>query len=235
MALAGGPPPPPKPTMERKTAYGMLFGGGAALLGLVWAGGMIGAAYRDGDRHVDRDLGRVMPYPLVGPFMAARRRGIPGRDKFVFGLLGVEQWAAYGITLAGALGVSAHRKYDRYHRIERHASKSTIVALTAGGLAGLVLTYGMSVGFSEGHRRAGGPYGRQFYVPLVGGIMAAPHAPNNRVAVGALTSSALQIASAGALATGIALSVRRNRRKRHLTVMPSAGRGHAFVTATLRF
>ena len=44
-------------------------------------------------------------------------------------------------------------------------------------------------------------------VPLVGGILAAPHARNNTVAVGALTSSALQIASVGALSTGVAFAV----------------------------
>ena len=233
--VATTPSAPASPGFERKTAYGMLFGGGAATLGLVWAGGMIGAAYRDSRDWRDRDAGTLVAIPIAGPFLAARRQGLPAKERAAFAVLGVEQLAAVAVTMAGAIGVSEHRKYDCDHGIDRHPDKSTIVALTVTGLAGFVMSYSMTVGFSTGDRRAGGPYGRPLVVPLIGGFMAAPHAPSNRIAVAAMTSSAIQIASVGAAATGIAFAVRRKRRGGRLAVMPSVGPGHAFVAASLRF
>ncbi len=232
---APSPRPPEEPSFKRKTAYGLLLGGAAATLGFVWVGGMIGAAYRDSKNWRDRDVGTTVAIPFAGPFIAARRDGLPVGEKVAFAALGLQQWAAVAVMMAGGIGVSEHRKYERHYGIEHRPDKSTILGLTVAGLAGLTMSYGMTVGFSTGDRRAGGPYGRQFLVPFVGGFMAAPHAPNNRVAVAAMTSSAVQIASAAAATTGIALAVRRKRLDDRLTVTPSVGREHAFVSATLRF
>jgi len=59
--------------MKRTTAYGMLLGGGAVMLGLFWAGGLVGAVQLDSDDGRTRSIGAAMAIPLGGPFFVAKQ------------------------------------------------------------------------------------------------------------------------------------------------------------------
>lgn len=231
-ALAPTPSAPSAPSMKRATAYSMLLGGGAAMLGLFWAGGMIGAVQLDSGDGRTRSIGAAMAIPLGGPFFAAKQ-ATDRRDRAAYAGLGVEQLAALAVTMAGAIGVAEHLKYDRARGVSRQLRRGTKTAMIVGGIGGAAFVYGMTVGLSGDARRLG--YGRRYLIPVVGGIAVAPRAPTHAIGVGALTSGALQIAGVGIAMTGIAFAMRRKRRESGVTVIPVVGRGHAQLTAALRF
>ena len=227
-------PLPQAPRIKRSTAYGLLLGGGIATAGLIWIGGMLGASRLDRGTARDREIGRALAIPVVGPFAAASMGTRKDRAPFI--VLGVEQIVATAIMTAGAVGVHQHRVHDRAMGTRRDLKEKTTTQLMLSGVIAAGIFYGVTAGFSAGARESGRPrYGRRFLIPLVGGIAAAPNAPSNLAAVGALTSSALQLASVGVAAAGVAFAVRRRNHKMRLSVAPSIGRGRAQLSATLRF
>lgn len=224
---------PNRPKVKRSTAVGLLIGGAVATAGLTWGGGLLGATKLDDG---ERDLGRVLPIVGVGPFIATHRVARGSKARRGYTLLGIQQLTAIAIMTAGAVGVHRHRAYDRARGHERQLRQTTTIGMIVAGTGLTLLSYGMTAGFSSSARRLSPRgYGHRFLIPFVGGIAAAPNAPSNVAAVGALTSSALQLAGLGLAIAGSVYAMRRNRGRARVSVVPSVGRGTAALTATVRF
>jgi|GEM_PF-1747198 len=225
--------PEKEPIFERKTAYGFLLGGAALTGAMVWSAGLVAASKLDSGESNNREVGRVLPIPVVGPFIATNLSD--DEDRGLFAVQGLAQMFSLSMMITGAVAVHQHRMHDAATGKEHNVKASTAAGMIGGGLALAILSYGMTVGLTGTHRRLRPTYGRRFYIPVFGGIAAAPQAPSNTAGVGALTSSAVQMTGVGLAAAGIALMVRRNRRKHRVTLTPSFGRGHAQLNATVRF
>ncbi len=224
-----------QPELERRDAYGMLLAGSLMTAGFVWGPGLVAASKLDSGTANDREVGRVLPVPIVGPFIAANVTNGTKKDKAGYAFVGVAQMIGISLLSVGAVGVHRNRMYDAATGKQRDIKTTTLVGMISGGLVASGLLYGMTVGFSSEVRRTDPRYGRRFLIPVFGGIAAAPRAPSNMAAVGALTSSALQVAGVGLATAGIVLAVRQSNRKARWAVMPSFGRDHARLTASVRF
>lgn len=98
----------------------------------------------------------------------------------------------------------------------------------------LSITWGMTFGFSRARAKSGDAFAGRLQAPLIGGIWAAPLAPNYTRGYLGLTSSAVQIASASAIVFG-AVVLRKRRKAKRLSVVPVPTHDGAHVVAAMRF
>ncbi len=224
-------PSTPRPKLKRQTARGMLLGGAVGTVGFTWISGLVTGLYLDSADESKRDAGRFMPIPFAGPLIAGARGDDEER---VIASLGVYQSAAIAILTVGAVSEFRHRQFDRAEGRTRRVDKSTGVLLITQGVMWLGLSYGVTLGLSRRRAAGGDEFNRRMQAPLVGGILAAPVAPNYTRGYLGLTSSAVQLASATCIALG-AVAIAHRRRSQRLSILPLPQPDGATITASMRF
>lgn len=224
-----------RPKLKRRGAIGMMIGGGIATAGFLWGSALVGANQLDQPDPARRSMGRVLPIPFVGPFLAASRER-PGRARAPFVALGLEQLASAAVLTVGAVSLHRHRMADRAEGVQRRLDPKIGAGLIAGGVSAAMLTYGITLGVARERARQGDPFARRLQIPVVGGFVAAARAPTHVRGFGALTSSALQIG--GLALTGVsAFLLSRNERasRRPVAVVPFGDAQSVHVSAAWRF
>lgn len=233
-------PPAPEPAsaqpkLKRRVAVGMTIGGAVATAGFLGGSALIGASLLDAGDDVRRSMGRVLPIPFVGPFLAASRAREAAQKPAPVIALGFEQLVSAAVLTVGAVSLHRHRTLERARGETRRIETKTAVGMTAGGVTMFMLTYGLTLGFNRERARLGDPYARRMQVPLVGGYLAAAHAPSHVRGFGALTNSTLQLGAAAVTTIGAIALGRERARRRQVAVMPFGDATGVHVTATWRF
>lgn len=229
--LAAVPTQPKQPRLSESTARAFVGGGAVATALTLWPAGMASARLRDSRSPQSRALGRYLPIPVAGPIIAATRGE---KEHYPLLALSLYQGLAISMLTIGAVSVDRHRRRRKADGETWTPKNSTEVLLMTQGITWLAVSWGMTFGFARERAKSGHEFSRRMQVPLVGGFLAAPVAPNYTQGYLGLTSSAVQIASATAVVFG-AIAVSRRRRQRKLSVIPMPTRDGAQLVASMRF
>ncbi len=206
----------------------MLVAGSALAVVSTWAIGMASARLRDSHDSSKREMGRLAPIPFVGPIILATGGGVRG----LYSWLAIAQGSGLALTAIGAINLSRHRRLGHDLGFRRVGAETGVLALTQGAVW-LGVTWGLTFGFAgNGGRRDA--FERRLQVPLIGGIWAAPVAPNYTRGYLGLTSSAVQIAAASAIVFG-AVVLSKHRKGGRLSVLPVPTPEGAQLVAAMRF
>ncbi len=219
----------PNPKLSRDSARGFLVAGGVLSALSTWSTGMVASRYLDSRSATKQAMGRVLPIPFAGPILAA---AIGDRPQQYVATLGMMQGAGFSFLTIGAVSLSRHRRLG-HDRPPKPNNSTGVLALTQG-VMWLSVTWGMTFGFSRDRAKGGDAFARRLQAPLVGGILAAPLAPNYTRGYLGLTSSAIQIASASAVVFG-AVVLSKHRRRNRLSLMPIPTPEGAQIVAAMRF
>lgn len=206
----------------------MLVTGVALTLVSTWGAGFASARLRDSDDSSQRDTGRLVPIPFAGPIILATGGGTRG----LFSVLAMAQGGGLAFTALGAINVSRHRRLGHDLGFRRVGRDTGVLALTQG-VVWLGVSWGMTFGFS-GNRGRRDAFARRLQAPIIGGIWAAPRAPDYTRGYLGLTSSAIQIASASAIVFG-AIVLSKQRKRNTLTVLPVPTAEGGQLVAAMRF
>lgn len=224
---------PARPKVKRRAAAGMVIGGAVVTAGFLGGSALLGAVLLDSGDPARQRMGRVLPIPFVGPFLAATRAS--GQRPGPFVALGVEQLLAASILTVGAVTLHRHRAIERDLGERRDLGTSAAVGMVTGGMMATMLTYGMTLGFARERARQGDPFARRLQIPLVGGFAAAARAPSHVRGFGALTSSTLQLGGVAVTTIGAVVLARKRTRGRPVAVVPFGDATGVHVSATWRF
>jgi hypothetical protein len=226
---------PARPRLKLRTARGMTIAGGIATAALLGGGALAGAVLLDDANPERRAIGRVLPIPLVGPFLSVTRARAADRKVAPFVALGVEQAVAIAVLGVGATSLARHHRHERARGEAHRTGEQTAAGMLAGGVTMFALTYGLTLGFNIERARLGDPFARRLQIPLVGGFLAAAHAPSHVRGFGGLTSGTLQLGSVAVATIGAVVLARKSARRRQAAVLPSADATSVHVTAAWRF
>jgi len=220
----------PDSQLSADSAKGFVVAGAVLTSLSTWSTGMVASRYLDSRDATKQGMGRVLPIPFVGPIVAAAKTN--GVRRYI-SALGLIQGAGLSFLTIGAISMSRHRR--RGHPTDvRNPNKATGVLALTQGVMWLSVTWGMTFGFSRARAQEGDAFSRRLQVPLIGGIWAAPLAPNYTRGYLGLTSNAIQIVSASAIVFGAVVLGRRRARSR-LSVMPVPTAEGAQLVAAMRF
>lgn len=197
------------------------------------AGGLVSAHHLDAKDPRRRSAGGVGAIPLVGPIIGAR--WAPSKEKIDFALVAAWQWSGLAFVAGGVLLTKEYRRVDRARGVAP-AGRALDRAMVVGGVLGTVLASGVSLRIAKSYERSeDSRFASRLQNPVVGGAWAAHDAPTH---VGGYIGVASSVAQLGLLTVagfGIARMVRRERKRRSLSVIPVASRSTAQVVATVRF
>lgn len=230
-----GAPQARRPILKRRTAGGMVIGGAVATAGFLGGAALLGAVQLDDEDPARRAMGRVLPLPFVGPFIAASRARAAREKPGAFVALGVEQLVAASVLTIGAVSLHRHRTLERARGEQRRISSNAAVGMVTGGITATMLTYGLTLGLSRQRAKQGDPFARRLHIPLVGGFAAAAVAPSHVRAFGALTTSTLQLGGVAVTTIGAVVLGRKRARGRPVAVVPFGDATGVHVSATWRF
>lgn len=234
LALAvSAPSDPPRqpPKLSKKAARAMALSGASVVVGLGWAAGLVAAKHLDSDSPRQRDLGRLIPVPVVGPALAAQRGS---KDRIPLAVLSGYQAAAWTLTTIGVVSWARHGRED--HTPRSRLKKTTGALILTQGVMFLVTSYGMTVGFTRSRLGDDGAFARRMVTPVVGPLWATSVAPDYTRGYWAVTSGAFQLASVGAIVWGSTILARhRRQQRRNVSVLPMPTRDGPRVVATVRF
>lgn len=204
---------------------------GAMLTALgTWSSGMIASRYLDSNSAAKQGIGRVLPIPFAGPIAAA---AMGPRAHSAIATLGMLQGAGLSFLAIGSLSLSRHRRLGHDRDVPKRNDSTGVIALTQG-VMWLSITWGMTYGLSRPRAKQGDRFARRLQAPLIGGIWAAPLAPNYTRGYLGLTSSAVQIASASVIVFG-AVVLRKHRMRNRLSIIPVPTPEGAQLVAAMRF
>jgi hypothetical protein len=189
---------------------------------------MVASRYLDSDSATKQRMGRLLPIPFAGPVaVAASGR----RAAYPIAMLGIAQGAGLSFLAIGSVGLSRHRRLG--HDRVRPLHSTGVLALTQGAMW-LTISWSMTLGYSLSRARAGDVFARRLQVPIIGGVLAAPRAPDYTRGYLGLTSSAVQLAAASALVFG-AVVLSKHRKRSPLAVLPVPTPDGAQLMAATRF
>ncbi len=216
------------PKLSQDSARGFVVAGTILTALGTWSSGLVASRYLDSDSPAKQRMGRLLPIPLAGPVAVAatgRRAAYPATA------LGIAQGAGLSLLAIGSVGLSRHRRLG--HNRVRPAHSTGVLALTQGAMW-LTISWSMTLGYSLSRARAGDVFARRLQVPLIGGLWAAPRAPDYTRGYLGLTSSTVQLAAASALVVGAVL-VSKPRKRTPLAVLPLPTPDGAKLMAAMRF
>ena len=218
------------PDLDQDAARGFVIGGAMLTAISTWSSGMIASRYLDSSSTAKQGMGRVLPIPFAGP-IAAAAMGDPTQQPLA--ALGVLQGGGLSFLAVGAVSLARHRRLGHERHFLNRRQSIGVLALTQG-VMWFSITWGMTFGFSRPGAKDGEEFDRRLQIPIVGGIWAAPQAPNYTRGYLGLTSSAIQIASASAVLFG-AVVLGKHRKRNRLSVMPVPTPEGAQLVAAMRF
>lgn len=218
------------PGLDQDAARGFVVAGAILTAASTWTSGMIASRFLDSSNPTKQAMGRVLPISFAGPIAAAAMGEATHQP---LGMLGVLQGSGLSFLAVGAVSMARHRRLG-HDRPRSNRSHSTGVLALTQGVMWFSITWGMTFGFSRPGAREGEEFDRRLQVPIVGGIWAAPQAPNYTRGYLGLTSSAIQIASASAVVFG-AVVLGKHRKRSRLSLMPLPTPEGAQLVAAMRF
>jgi hypothetical protein len=216
------------PKLSRKAARGFVAGGVAGTAVMTWTAGLVAAKHLDSSSPATRAHARLTLVPVVGPILSAQRHRDTGRALVA---VGTYQAISLGLLGVGAVSLARHNRRDPKRR---RADKTMGALVLTQGVMWLIASYGVTAAFTRSRVDASDPYARNMMVPVVGGILAAPHASTHVRGYWGLTSAAFQLAAVGSVVWGSAV-LARHRRDRKVSVAPMPTPTGAHLVATMRF
>jgi len=231
--VAAPQPESPRPKLKQRTAQGMVIGGAVGTAVMTWTAGLVAARLLDTPDPTRQAMGRRLVLPVAGPALAAAEGPDDAR---AIASLSVYQAASIAVLTVGATSLVRRRRYEQARGEWKPASSNTGALLASQGIVWFGMTWGMTFGFARDKAKRGDPFSRRMQVPLVGGLLAAPHAPNHTRGYLGLTATALQLSAAALLTTGAVMIARhRKRRRAEVTLLPVPTRGGGQLNAAIRF
>lgn len=221
-------PGAPQPKLKKRAAEGMVIGGAITTALSTWGIGLVSAVYLDSPDPARRRAGQMMPIPVAGPIIAAAEGDEEMRP---LAPLGVYQGAGLALLTVGSISLARHRRDEE---TRRQTSQGTGVILITQGVMWLAISWGMTYGFSKSRADAGDVFSQRLQLPIVGGLLAAPHAPTYTRGYLGLTSTAFQLLSAGAIVSG-AVMVASHKRRRNMSLLPVPSPEGGHVVFAMRF